>query len=78
MRVEGLEFRVQGLGFRVWGLGFRVSGLEIRVPVEVGGTVRAWYRPLHRNVLEVEWLKRQKRFPAKAENRGVVVTEAGS
>jgi len=35
--------------------------------------------PLHRNdALEVEWLKRQKRFPAKAENRGVVVTEAGS
>jgi len=28
--------------------------------------------------LDVEWLKRQTRLSAKAENRGVVVTEAGS
>ena len=31
--------------------------------------------PFHRrDALYVEWLKRQKRFPAKAENRGVVFT----
>ena len=30
------------------------------------------------DALDTEWLKRQKRFSAKAENRGVVVAEAGS
>jgi len=28
--------------------------------------------------LHAKWFKRQKRFSVKAENRGVVVTEAGS
>ena len=30
------------------------------------------------DALDVEWLKHQKQFPAKAENRSVVVTEEGS
>ena len=30
------------------------------------------------DVLDANWLKRQKRFSVKAENRGVVVTKAGT
>ena len=33
---------------------------------------------IENDALDVEWLKRQKRFPAKAEHRGIVVTEDGS
>ena len=76
--------RVWGSGFGVYSLGFGVyRGHEQvgrnREEVGPGGIARV-VRPGRAAALGVPGVgfKRQKRFSAKAKNRGVVVTEAGS
>ena len=45
----------------------------------LAGPLLIYEQSLHRNdASDANWLKRQMRFSARAENRGVAVTEAGS